>query len=200
MKKKICAILLAMTMSFSLAACGGADTQPAIDAFNNASSEYDAVADKINAESELYTEELFTSMNEMADTLLEYKEKLESDEEFTEEEVTEMIQTFEEIENWAADTNANLESFKIIQPAIDAFNRTSEAFNTVANAINENIELYPQEVIDTMNLMADSLTECNDFLSSDTAVTEEFVQELVSELNDIEAWVADVEAEILVTP
>ena len=40
------------------------------------------------------------------------------------------------------------------QPAMDAFNKTSNAFNEVATAINENPDAYDQEVIETMIEMA----------------------------------------------
>lgn len=204
MKKKLCAILLAMTMSLSLVACGGVDTQPAIDAFNSASTAYDTVSNKINAEIEAYPDELITAMTDLANTMLEYKAVLESGEDLTEEQVTEMINVFTEVEKWAVDTDAKLDEFKTIgadkQPAIDAYNKTSEAFNKVIDEINANIELYPQEVLDVMAQMTDSLTQCGEMLSGDQMITEEKVNELVKQLTDIEAWVATVEAEVLVNP
>lgn len=202
MKKRLCAILLAMTVSLSLTACGGADTQPAIDAFNSASNAYEVVANQVNADSEAFSEELIASLNEVADSMFEYKDILESGEELTEEQVTEMIQVFEEVEAWAIETNENIDEFKVSgadkQPAIDAFNQTSTAFNAVAEAINADLESYPSEIIDVMNEMSTSLTAIGELLSGDDILTEELVQELVDQLTDIEAWVASAE-ELLVT-
>lgn len=204
MMKKLSAIIMAMVMSLSLVACGGVDIQPAIDAFNNASTAYDAVSNKVNAEIEAYPEEFVTTMNELADTMLEYKAVLESGEELTEEQVNEMITVFAEVENWATDTEPKLDEFKTIgadkQPAIDAFNKTATAFDKVVDEINANAELYSQDVIDIMTQMSDSLTQCKELLESDTMLTEETVNDLVKQLTDIEAWVAEVEAGILVDP
>lgn len=204
MKKKICAVLMAMVMSLSLVACGGVDIQPAIDAFNSASTAYDTVSNKINAEIEAYPEELITAMTDLANTMLEYKAVLESGEELTEEQVTEMITVFAEVEKWATDTDAKLDEFKTIgadkQPAIDAFNKAATAYDNIAAEINANADLYPQDVIDVMTQMAESLTQCKEMLESDTMLTEEKVNELVKTLTDIEAWVATVEAEVVINP
>ena len=77
--KKLVALLIAMAMTLSLAACGGSSDQPAapaapaaptasaaptldkqdaIDAFNKASTIYDALVNKMNAEIELYPADL----------------------------------------------------------------------------------------------------------------------------------------------
>lgn len=204
MMKKMCAFLMAMVMSLSLVACGGVDIQPAIDAFNNASTAYDAVSNKVNAEIGAYPEEFIDTMNELADTMLEYKAVLESGEELTEEQVNEMITVFAEVEKWATETEPKLDEFKTIgadkQPAIDAFNKTSTAFDAVVEVINANPELYGQDVIDLMTQMSDTLTECKTLLESETMLTEDVVSSMVTQLTDIEAWIAEFEAEILVDP
>lgn len=204
MMKKMCAFLMAMVMSLSLVACGGVDIQPAIDAFNNASTAYDAVSNKVNAEINAYPEEFIDTMNELADSMLEYKAVLESGEELTEEQVNEMITVFAEVEKWATETEPKLDEFKTIgadkQPAIDAFNKTSTAFDAVVEVINANPELYGQDVIDLMTQMSETLTECKTLLEGETMLTEEQVSSLVTQLSDVEAWIAEFEAEILVDP
>jgi ABC-type glycerol-3-phosphate transport system substrate-binding protein len=67
-----------------------------------------------------------------------------------------------------------------IQPAIDAFNAASDAFDAVANEVNANIDIYSQELIDTMIAMSDSMTETKTLLESNPELTEEKVQELVA--------------------
>ena len=82
------------------------------------------------------------------------------------------------------------------QPAIDAFNAAADAFDAVANAVNENVEAYPQELIDTLNDMADAMLQAKELLESDTELTEEKVTELTGNLADIEAWAEDVYANL----
>ncbi|MBQ4258782.1 MAG: hypothetical protein IJB84_00755 [Lachnospiraceae bacterium] len=77
------------------------------------------------------------------------------------------------------------------QPAIDAFNSANTAFTELATAMNENIDLYSDEFVEVMMGMSDSLAQCKELLESDTELTEETVADLVTQLNDIEAWVAD---------
>ena len=52
--KKITSLLLVLVMCVSLVACGGVDKQPAIDAFNKASTAYDEVATIINENPDAY--------------------------------------------------------------------------------------------------------------------------------------------------
>lgn len=113
MKKRLGTLLLIMTMLFSLAACGSVDKQPAIDAFNSASTAFDAVANKVNAQSDAYSQELIAAMNEKADTMLAYKDQLEGEEKLTKDQVTEMVQIFAEVKEWATATDAKLEEYKI---------------------------------------------------------------------------------------
>ena len=220
--KKLVALLIAMAMTLSLAACGGSSDQPAapaapaaptasaaptldkqdaIDAFNKASTIYDALVNKMNAEIELYPADLIEVMNEMADAMIENKEILESDQELTEENVKEMIAAFAEVEKWAVDTEAVLDDLKAQtgdkNAVIEVFNTTSTAFDTMTAKINANITSYPQEVIDVMTQMADSLIECKTLLESDTELTAEEADTLISQLTDIKNWVAEAEAVIV---
>jgi len=98
MKKRI-ALILALALCLTLAACGGPDKQPAIDAFNAASDVFDEVVDAINADIEAYPEDLVETMIDMSGLLTEYKTMLESDQEFTEEQLAEMIEWFGTVED-----------------------------------------------------------------------------------------------------
>ncbi|MBQ4538637.1 MAG: hypothetical protein II995_03405 [Oscillospiraceae bacterium] len=220
--KKLVALLIAMAMTLSLAACGGSSDQPAapaapaaptasaaptldkqdaIDAFNKASTIYDALVNKMNAEIELYPADLIEVMNEMADAMIENKEILESDQELTEENVKEMIAAFAEVEKWAVDTEAVLDDLKAQtgdkNAVIEVFNTTSTAFDTMTAKINANITAYPQEVIDVMTQMADSLIECKTLLESDTELTAEEADTLIRQLTDIKNWVDEADAVIV---
>ena len=82
------------------------------------------------------------------------------------------------------------------QPAVDAFNKTSNAFNEVATAINENPDAYDQEVIDTMIEMANVLNQHKELLESDTEIDEEQLNEMIAWYGTVDEWVADVKAEL----
>ena len=106
--KKIVAMILALVLCLTLAACGGADKQPAIDAFNKANTAFTEVATAINADIEAYDDEVIEVMTEMAGVLAQHKELLESDEELTEEKLNEMIAWYGEVEQWVADVKTEL--------------------------------------------------------------------------------------------
>ena len=95
--KKLATLLLALVMCLSLVACGGGpDKQPAIDAYNELTENYNAFVDYANADLDSYTQEDIDLMNGCAAVIDEYGAKLESDTEFTQEEVDEMVEMFEE--------------------------------------------------------------------------------------------------------
>lgn len=95
--KKLISLLLALVMCLSLAACGGGvDTQPAIDAYNELTENYNEFVDYANADLDSYTQEDIDMMNGCAAVIDEYGAKLGGDTEFTQEEVDEMVEMFEE--------------------------------------------------------------------------------------------------------
>ena len=58
------------------------------------------------------------------------------------------------------------------QPCIDKFNETSNNFNAVAATINENIDMFDDEVITTMTDMANLLNEYKTLLSGDDEIAQ----------------------------
>ena len=82
------------------------------------------------------------------------------------------------------------------QPAIDAFNKASDAYDEVATIINENPDAYEQEVSDTLNEMADVLIQHKELLESGDEIEQEKLDEMIAWYGDVEAWVADVKAEL----
>ena len=106
MMKKLTSLLLALVMCVSLVACGGGgvDKQPAIDAYNQVSENYNAFVDLANAEIESLTDEEIEFFNGCADVLTEYADKLQSDTEFTQEEVDEMVDMFNEFNGIIVET------------------------------------------------------------------------------------------------
>lgn len=233
--KKFVGILMVMLLSVTLVACGGVDKQPAIDAFNNATSVYDALVNEINADISAYPQELIDVMMEMSEALLENKSVLEGDQELTQEQIDSMIAAFGDVENWAKETSSELANLKNVveeetepteapkateapepteapvateapeptatpesaadnrQPAIDAFNKAVTAYDGLVDKINVNPEIYPNYVVELMTTMGAPLTNCKAILESDTVLTDENVQELVSAMNDVYAWVVEVE-------
>lgn len=227
--KKFVGILMVMLLSVTLVACGGVDKQPAIDAFNNATSVYDALVNEINADISAYPQELIDVMMEMSEALLENKSVLEGDQELTQEQIDSMIAAFGDVENWAKETSSELANLKNVaveesepteapkateapeptetpaateapeivadnkQPAIDAFNKAVTAYDALAEKINTNPDVYPNYVVELMGTMETPLTNCKVILESDTVLTDADVQGLVDAMNDVYAWVVEVE-------
>lgn len=102
--KKLIALVLTLVLSLSLVACGGVDTQPAIDAYNKLAENYNAFVDQENENLEAWAEEDIEYMNQVAEVITEYGTKLSDGAEFTEEEVNEMVEMFNEF-------NATIEAY-----------------------------------------------------------------------------------------
>ena len=94
--RKLTALLLALVMGLSLVACGGPDKQPAIDAYNELVENYNNFVDLANENLDSFSEEDIEFFNGCADVITEYGEKLDSGAEFTQEEIDEMVEMFEE--------------------------------------------------------------------------------------------------------
>ena len=201
--RKICALILAIVMCLSLVGCGGADKQPAIDAFNKASSGFDVLVAKMNENIDVIPEDMISMMTELADGMLKYKTLLESDEDVTEEQVEEMIAKFAEVEKWVTDSTPVIEDYISMladagdkQPAIDAFNRASNVFNEVAAYINEDIESYDAEFVDIMVGMAEMMGEYEVMLSDDTPFSQEMLDEMTGWFESVEQWATDAKAQL----
>lgn len=106
--KKLITLLMVLAMSLSLVACGSADKQPAIDAYNEVSADFNEVADVLNANPDAYDQEVFDTMKEMASVLNQHGELLESNEKIEEEKLNEMIEWYGTVEEWVADVKADL--------------------------------------------------------------------------------------------
>lgn len=108
--KKIIAFVMALVLSLSLVACGGADKQPAIDAFNKTSTAFNEVAAIINADIESWDEESVEVMTEMANVLKQHGELLSSNQEISEESLAEMIAWYAEVDQWVASVKEIVEA------------------------------------------------------------------------------------------
>ncbi len=82
------------------------------------------------------------------------------------------------------------------QPAIDAFNKTSTAFDAVAKVINEDVDAYDEEVVDVMIEMATLLQQHKELLSSDQEITQEALDEMIAWYADVDQWIVDVKDEL----
>ncbi len=77
------------------------------------------------------------------------------------------------------------------QPAIDALNAAGHSFNEVADQINANLSIYPQDLIDELNELAAAMNEKSDLLSSDAEMTEEELNDIITLSAEIETWAAE---------
>ena len=108
--KKLIALLLALVMCLSLAACGGGpDVQPAIDAYNQCSEAYNGFVAYGNEHLDEFSEEDIEFFNAIADYLNECADKLENDSEFTQEEIDEMVEMFDEFTGVMEEVMADFE-------------------------------------------------------------------------------------------
>ena len=83
------------------------------------------------------------------------------------------------------------------QPAIDAFNATSAAFNEFSAVVNENIEEYPDDFVDLMIDMAELLNEYQGILSDDSyELSEDDLNAMIEWFGTVDTWIADSEAEL----
>jgi len=94
--KKLLAILMILVMCVSLVACGGADKQPAIDSYNQLATIYNTFVDISNQDLSGWTDEDIEFFNGCADVITDYGTKLETEDNFTQEEVDEMVEMFDE--------------------------------------------------------------------------------------------------------
>ena len=103
--KKLITLVLALVMCLSLVACiGGVDTQPAIDSYNELTENYNKFVELGNAHIDEIAAEDVAFFNEIAAAIDEYGMKLESDTEFTQEEVDEMVEMFDELNGIIVET------------------------------------------------------------------------------------------------
>lgn len=70
--KKLMVLIMTIMMGMSLVACGGADKQPAIDAFNNTSTSFNEVANIINENPQAYDQDLVDTMIDWYGTVDEW--------------------------------------------------------------------------------------------------------------------------------
>lgn len=94
--KKLITLFATLVMCVNLVACGGPDTQPAIDAHTKLTENYNKFVEYVNADIDSYTQEDIDFLNGCVAVIDEYGEKLYSDTEFTQEEVDEIVDMFEE--------------------------------------------------------------------------------------------------------
>lgn len=107
--RKLASLLLVAVMCLSMAACGGPDKQPAIDAHNKAGEAINELTEIINADPEAYSEYL-EEMNTLVEMMNQCGELLESDsDELDQEALDEWVEKCGEVEQWAKDAKAELE-------------------------------------------------------------------------------------------
>jgi len=82
------------------------------------------------------------------------------------------------------------------QPAIDAFNAANTAFTEVANAMNENIEAFPEDVVDSMVSLGETIAEHKALLESEEELSEEQLAEMIEWYAMVEDMMAETKAEL----
>ncbi|MDO4564790.1 MAG: hypothetical protein Q4C04_04175 [Clostridia bacterium] len=110
--KKTIALILTLVLALSLIACSsGADKQPAIDAYNEASEAYNELAELFNSYSELVDPSMLSSFEDMGDIMDSYNELLSGDQELTQEQVDEIVEWCGEATGWSVQLKTQFEDF-----------------------------------------------------------------------------------------
>ena len=129
--KKLLLLIMALTMTLSLAACGGSDSAPATSPstsaqventeftaeqqalaqdFMSMAEEFDAIADKVNASPELLeNEELVTAMNDLSSEIIKADEYFASPETLTPEVMGALTVAIEVGRSFIAEAGAALD-------------------------------------------------------------------------------------------
>ena len=105
--KKLVSFLLAAVMCLSLAACGGPDKQPAIDAYNKAADAINALVEIMNNDIDTYADYVDT-MNQIVDDLNEVADALENDQ-LDKTTLDQLVTKCQTIERMAIDIRGDLE-------------------------------------------------------------------------------------------
>lgn len=83
------------------------------------------------------------------------------------------------------------------QPAIDAFNSASDAFQEVADAINANPDAYPDDVVSAVSDMADVLIQHKEMLEDDSVeLDEDKLNEMIEWYGTVEDWVKEAKTDL----
>lgn len=110
MKKmnKLVSLMLTLAMCVSLAACGGPNKQPTVDAYNKAKDVFNEVSSIVNQDIGAYDEAFVNEMIGLADLLNEIKDKLNSND-LDQETLDNLTAWCGEVEQWAVNVKAVLE-------------------------------------------------------------------------------------------
>lgn len=105
--KKLASFLLAMVLCLSLAACGGPDKQPAIDAQSRAAKLINELGSVMNEAPEIFADYI-AELEPMGNTLNECSQELKKS--LTQEELDEWVAVCDEIYQRASEIKDSLEN------------------------------------------------------------------------------------------
>ena len=105
--EKLFTLLTALALCLSLAACGGPDKQPAIDAYNSASDAFNEVADVINENIDVCPDDLVDELNKLSEMLTTKADQLQNDD-LSQEDLDSMTEWFGDVQTWADETMTEL--------------------------------------------------------------------------------------------
>lgn len=115
MKKKLTAILsiiLVLGLLVCLTGCGENEKkQEAITEFNTTAAAFNEVKDIVNANASEIPEDVIADCQSMAELLNRYQGFLQGDQEFSDEEYDGMIEWFKTVQDWSAETGAQLNEY-----------------------------------------------------------------------------------------
>lgn len=107
--KKLVPLFLAVVLCLTLAACGGVDKQPAVDAHNAAGAAINELSAVLNADPATYAQQI-EQMNAIVSQLNEIGEQLgDSSVELTQEQVDAYVENCNQLAEWANQAKAALE-------------------------------------------------------------------------------------------
>ncbi len=199
--KRVVTVIMAMMICLAMTACGGVDTQPLVDKFNETSTAFDELGTEVNANLDTYPQEFIDVMNVMADALLQVKDLLESDTAIEQEDYDALMQSLADVDAWIVDARETYveaapgEEQLSKEMVVESFNYVSTLFDETAAVVNENPDAYPQEFIDGMVSIAEGLTAYKEVLESGQELTEAELLEIMESLIAVEEALVGTETE-----
>lgn len=199
MMKKLIAMLLTLVMCLSMAACGGADKQPAIDAFNATSNKFNAMSAKVNENIDLFPDETISTLTDMANLLNEYKDLLQGDTAIEQEKLDEIIAWFGTVDTWVDEVNVELENLDevLAEEAVllEQAGPLAEVYDVIASLYNEALTqaetngwLNDELTVTELEAVAPHLELIGKALTEDIALLADTnIEELIPALQELEA-------------
>lgn len=205
--KKLLTLVLALGLTLSLAACGGADVTKALDAFNKVSDQYDALGTLVNENLDLMDATITDPITEIGTALAGYKTELAS-KDIKQERADEIVTLLEPLPAQLTEMKTAVE--EIIAGGGAAAGMTDEQYATldqltidliaISTKYDEQYDSFNEETKAFVDGMVGTLEITATALESRDSITVEQADELIAGTQELitvaqDGW-AQIEAQL----